>query len=84
MSVTSAPRSKRDRAQLAEFREQARKARRDEWQAKALADAPPLTQAQIDLFRPVFAPVLHLINGSLTVPAPQRTARVEDGIRDLA
>jgi hypothetical protein len=62
--VTSAPRSKRDPARLAEIREQARQARIAEWLERALADAPPLGQAQVDQLRPVFAPVLHRIHGA--------------------
>lgn len=62
--VTSAPRSKRDPALPAEIREQARKAQTAAWLKQVLADAPPLTQAQIDLLRPIFAPVLHLMRGA--------------------
>jgi hypothetical protein len=40
---------------------------RDEWLAKVLADRPPLTQAQIAVLRPIFAPVIpHIKAASVT------------------
>lgn len=44
----------------------------EEWLAKRLADRPPLTQAQIAVLRPIFAPVIpHMRNAAL---AATRTA----------
>jgi hypothetical protein len=42
---------------------------RDEWIAKALADAPPLSAAQIAALRPVFAPVIAHMQAAPAVPA---------------
>jgi hypothetical protein len=62
--MTSASRSKRDPARLAELCEQAREAQTAAWLERQLAAAPPLSQEQLAILRPILAPVLHVMRGA--------------------
>ena len=54
----------------------------DEWLDRCLAAAPPLTQAQIAVLRPVFRPVIphtHNAAPAVTEAAPAITALLTEG-----
>ena len=57
----------------------------EEWLAATLADAPPLSQAQIAILRPVFRPVIPQITNAAPArqqepPVPAMTAPPEGSL----